>query len=172
MLLSAPAINDSRIDLGVMIKPDSFLHSLLPKDDTFFEPVERAPENLLTATRILEELMSNSILKEERAQNIRRIEDAEHRGKDPILLTEGQKAVGGSRNGNGQVGRCFHCYRKHHREERLKRFWANRDAGLRSFGWDLISEFNCAIFSAATCRMFAFGGRPNHHPNPPYAFRS
>jgi predicted phosphate transport protein (TIGR00153 family) len=61
---------------------DRFLHALLPKDKKFFNLFERDAENLLAATKVFKDIMSNSISKEERAQKIRRIEELEHKGDE------------------------------------------------------------------------------------------
>ncbi len=61
---------------------DGVLHALLPKDTKFFEYLEKDVDNLLNAAKLFQELMSNSISKEERAQKIRRIEEYEHKGDE------------------------------------------------------------------------------------------
>ena len=62
------------------MKFDSILRALLPRDDTFFNLLEKDAENLLQAARIFKEAMSNGISKEERAQKIRKLEELEHKG--------------------------------------------------------------------------------------------
>lgn len=65
-----------------MMRFDSFLHALLPRDDKFFRYFEQDGENLLAAARVFRELMSARISREERAQKIKRVEEFEHRGDD------------------------------------------------------------------------------------------
>src|SRR5437867_12489531 len=64
------------------MKLDTLLHALLPKDDKFFNYFEKDVENLLTASKVFKELMSNSISREQRAQKIKRIEEIEHLGDE------------------------------------------------------------------------------------------
>jgi predicted phosphate transport protein (TIGR00153 family) len=64
------------------MKLDSFIHSLLPKDDTFLTYFEKDAENLLSAARVFRDLMTNAISKEERVQKIRKIEELEHQGDE------------------------------------------------------------------------------------------
>jgi predicted phosphate transport protein (TIGR00153 family) len=58
------------------------LHVLMPKDTQFFDYFERDVDNLLSASHIFKEMMSNGISKEERAQKIRKIEELEHKGDE------------------------------------------------------------------------------------------
>jgi len=64
------------------MKLDAILKALVLKDDKFFKYFERDVENLLNASRIFKDLMSNNISKEERAQKIRKIEELEHLGDE------------------------------------------------------------------------------------------
>lgn len=64
------------------MKLDSILHALLPKDTKFFDYFERDVVNLLSAATVFQELMSNAMSKEERAQKIKKIEELEHKGDE------------------------------------------------------------------------------------------
>jgi predicted phosphate transport protein (TIGR00153 family) len=64
------------------MRVDRILHALLPKDTSFFDLFEKDVENLRTAARVFQELMSNAISKEERSQKIRKIEEMEHTGDE------------------------------------------------------------------------------------------
>lgn len=64
------------------MKLDAILKALVPKDEKFFKYFERDVENLLNASRVFKDLMSNNISKEERAQKIRKIEELEHLGDE------------------------------------------------------------------------------------------
>ena len=64
------------------MKLDSILQALLPKDDKFFDYFERDVGNLLAASMVFKELMSNAMSKEERIQKIKKIEELEHKGDE------------------------------------------------------------------------------------------
>ena len=59
-----------------------FLHALLPKDTKFFNYFENDVQNLLHTAKVLKDLMSPSMTKEERAQKIKLIEELEHKGDE------------------------------------------------------------------------------------------
>lgn len=64
------------------MKFDHFLHALLPKDAKFFNYFENDVQNLLHTAKVLKDLMSPSMTKEERAQKIKLIEELEHKGDE------------------------------------------------------------------------------------------
>jgi predicted phosphate transport protein (TIGR00153 family) len=64
------------------MKIDAILHTLIPRDNKFFDLFNKDADNLLTASRIFKGLMSNAMSPEERAQKIRKIEELEHRGDE------------------------------------------------------------------------------------------
>lgn len=61
---------------------DAILHKLLPKDDKFLKYFEQDVNNLLNASRVFKDLMSNSISPEERKEKIKEIERLEHLGDE------------------------------------------------------------------------------------------
>lgn len=61
---------------------NAVLHALLPKDKKFFKYFESDADNLMQASRLFKEMMTNEITKEERAQKIRKLEELEHRGDE------------------------------------------------------------------------------------------
>lgn len=67
---------------SVAMNLNAVLHALLPKDKKFFKYFESDADNLMQASRLFKEMMTNEITKEERAQKIRKLEELEHRGDE------------------------------------------------------------------------------------------
>jgi predicted phosphate transport protein (TIGR00153 family) len=61
---------------------NTFLHALLPRDDRFYRYFEQDAENLLLGSRVLVEVMTNGISRDERMQKIKKIEELEHKGDE------------------------------------------------------------------------------------------
>ena len=64
------------------MKLDTLIQALLPKDRKFFEFFENDAANLLSAARLLRELMTPSMSPEQRLQKIRKVDELEHKGDE------------------------------------------------------------------------------------------
>lgn len=64
------------------MKLDAILHKLLPKDDKFHKYFEEDADNLLKASGVFKDLMSNAISADARTAMIKQIEQLEHQGDE------------------------------------------------------------------------------------------